>query len=131
MQLSDFVLDTTRSTDPINSNVEDDPNPGGQGKVADFLTLQSLSYTGATLAIGVIWTFVQAVVKDDWAKGPLVPGVLAVLVMVAGLAASWSDLQDNGKRISATIIALFNAALLLAGAFGITVAATAAVAPTG
>ena len=66
MALSDFVLDTTRGDQPINSNLAGDSEPNDQGKLADFLTIQSLTYSGALLAIGVIWALVQKNVNEPW-----------------------------------------------------------------
>jgi hypothetical protein len=125
--LDQLVLSTTRSDDATNSNLDGDPNPQNQKKVADFLTTQSLSYSGALLAIGVIWNLVRGaggVLDTAWT-----PAALASLVMLAGLAHGWADLGDTGKRVAAVIIAAFNAALLTAGALGITTAISTAATP--
>lgn len=117
--LERFVLATTRSDDATNSDISGDPGTD-QKKVADFLTTQSLTYSGALLAIGVIWnlaTGMGGIFATAWT-----PGVLAALVIIAGIAHGWADFGDTGKRISAVIIGAFNAALLMAGALGITTA---------
>ena len=122
MQLRDFVLSTTRGDNPLNANLEGDSKKEDQGKITDFLTLQSLTYTGSMLAIGAIWTFARMQATNDFTNGPIIPVVLAALLMAAGVGWSWSDLKNGGKRFAAIVIAAFNALLLVAGAFGITVA---------
>jgi len=113
-------LDTTRSDDPLNSNLAGDPNPGDQNETPSFLTIQSLTYSGGIAVIGIVWALAQSMFPGDITRGLWVPVVLAALFIFAGLANVWADLADWGKKISAFVIALFNAAMLTAGALGIT-----------
>jgi hypothetical protein len=122
MDYRTFLTDTTRSDNPLSSNTDGDTNEGNQGKLADFLTVQSLPYSVAITAIGLVWALVKRWVGSGWVQGPIVPIVLASLLMLASYAFAWDDLKDRSKRLGGFIIAAFNAALLVAGAFGITTA---------
>jgi hypothetical protein len=116
--LDTFVFDTTRGDNPVNSNLDGDKEPAKQGKVVDFLTTQSLTWTGAISVIGLLWAFVQQQAKTaDWTKTPLVPLVIAGLVMLAAYLASWSGLSSWSAKGSALIVAALNSALLVAQYF--------------
>jgi hypothetical protein len=115
-----FYLDTTRSDNPLDSNLANDPDKANANETPAFLTLQSLTYSGAMVAIGIVWALAQNIAPGQFTQGPLVPVLASVLIMFAGLAQVWADLADAGKKIAAALIATFNAAMLTAGALGIT-----------
>lgn len=117
-------LDTTRGDDPLDSNVTGDTAPADQQQMPDFLTVQSLTYSGSMIAIGIIWNLAQRMSTADLVRGPWLPVVLGGLLVLAGLLYAWNDLGAPTKKASATIIAAFNAALLAAGALGISTAAS-------
>lgn len=113
-----WILDSTSSTNALNSN----SNGDGDKKVPDFLTQQSLaSFPIASAAITAIWKLAKdGLFKDDkWATTAWVPLVLSVLLVLAGIAATWGELGDNGERLGASLIGGFNALLLTAAVIGI------------
>ena len=115
-------VDTTRGDNPLDSNLAGDTKPEEQKQVASFLTVQSLTYSGAMTAIGVVWNFLQRLFPSDFTTGPTIPVVLSVLLVAAGFLNAWTDLRGAGRKAAAGIVAVFNAALLAAGALGISTA---------
>jgi hypothetical protein len=112
-----WLLDSTSSTNALDSS-------GGDNKTPDFLTQQSLaSFPIASAAVTAVWKLAKdAIFKDDkWASSAWVPLVLAALLIVAGLAYTWTDLSSTGKKIGACIIGGINAAMLTAAVLGIEV----------
>lgn len=122
MDLPTFFLDTTRSDDPINSNTTNDPHPADQAKVVDFLTVQSLSFTVATVLVTGLWKVLQKLPTNwSWTAGTWVPVALSVIVVLALYLNEWDDLKTIAKRISGGLIGLMNALLLAGAALGINV----------
>jgi heme/copper-type cytochrome/quinol oxidase subunit 3 len=70
-----------------------------------------------------VWKLIKDMLfkSDKWATSAWLPLALAALLIVAGLAYTWSDLGDKGKKVSASLIGLLNAAMLTAAVLGIEV----------
>lgn len=116
--IAERLLDTTTRANPIDSTVPPNTPASDTTKIADFLTIQSLTYSGGLLVIGLLWRFIQAQTASPLADTLLIPGVLAAGLMLAGFANSYRDLEFSSKRLAAAIIATFNGLLLVAGALG-------------
>src|SRR5687768_8642535 len=126
-----FYMDTTRKDNPLDSNLSNDSGtPGTTTETTEtpaFLTQQSLTYSGAIAAIGIVWALAQNAMPGPITQGPWVPVIASALLIFSGLAGTWADLKDVGKKIQAVLIATFNSAMLTAGALGITALAQTAI----
>ena len=120
--LDTFVFDTTRGDNPVDSNLQGDTKPADQGKVADFLTTQSLTWTAVINAVGLIWAFFQQQFKDgsdpaSWTVTPAVPLAFTAFIMLAGFFGSWEALKTTPAKVSALMVAVVNTFLLVANFF--------------
>ena len=115
---SSLLFDTTRGDNPVSSNLEGDTQPEKQGKVADFLTVQSITWTGSITAIGLLWAFVQQQTGTAaWTKTAIVPLVIAAIIMAAAYLGSWPSLTSRSARLAAFLVAVINTGLLVAQFF--------------
>ena len=113
---------TTRSNQPVDSMVAGDPDPGHQGQVAALLTSQSITWTAAISAIGLLWAFAQSQFRDGanpapWTTTPAIPIAIASVLMLIALASSWTALQGRSGHVAAILVAVVNVFLLTANFF--------------
>lgn len=114
-----WLLDTTREGDNLNANLE---GTTATTETPTFITYQTFTYAGAMTGIGALWKLAQNLVPGDITTGPLIPIIAAALIIAGSYAFAWSDMGGPSKRIAAAVVALFNGALLVAGALGISTA---------
>lgn len=127
MSITSLMFDSTRSDRPLNSNLSGAPaglaaTPPKQ--VADFLTVQSLTFPAATAIVTGVWATVRFLVEPGWADSTWVPFVVAVLIISASVATSWASLDSTGARVGAIIVGLINSTLLTGAALGVISVAT-------
>ena len=120
MNLRTLLFDTTRSDNPLSSSTSNDPNPGEQKQIADFLTLQSLSFPAASAGVVIVWQVIQKVFTGGWTTNNVIPLLIAAIIVYAAYLYAWPDLGSAPRRMGAFLIALVNTGLLAAASLGVT-----------
>jgi hypothetical protein len=119
--IGDLMVVNTKSSSPLNANAPATSDSNAQ--VSNFVTVQSLgTFAVAVPVLKTIWKLLKAL-SDGWTKSYWTPLVICLLYGAWQLGISVSGPKaPTGvmPKISASVIAIANAAILAAAVIGLT-----------
>jgi hypothetical protein len=120
--IGDLMVVNTKSTSPLNANAPA-TSDSNAAQVSNFVTVQSLgTFAVAVPVLKTIWKLLKAL-SDGWTKSYWTPLVICLLYGAWQLGISVSGPKAPAgvmPKISASVIAIANAAILAAAVIGLT-----------